>query len=331
MVARLLEERPDLESFPRFRELNMRNLLYYQAELDDLKGRLKEQELKDWNDQRGLGGNNYSQCAIDLIESHLEEAEKDRDQWELVLRIRKLLMEYNAALLQHAQLAALPEPSTQNVECFRDSLCRTDLGNYFVAGSGSTSWGAMWEDKQRSQPIRQRLWLLLRSVVWAPSRPPTRPDLLTTRPQRNVDGFTRWIREEWVPFYRGCLNYKKPQDGGGKADVEDPLEKAMKQEAKPPSHGQDSAIWSVMEASSEKAILKFTSAAATVIACVLPTVAIGILTTATTTIHKLLYIGGFTALFAIGLMYLTDETSRVQIFTATAAFSAELVVFVQNQ
>src|SRR6266699_3897191 len=81
-----------------------------------------------------------------------------------------------------------------------------------------------------------------------------------------------------------------------------------------------------MEASSEKTILKFTSAAATVAACILPTVAIGILTTATTTTQKLLYIGGFTALFAIGLMYLTDETARVQIFTATAAYVVPLPV-----
>jgi hypothetical protein len=36
--------------------------------------------------------------------------------------------------------------------------------------------------------------------------------------------------------------------------------------------------------------------------------------------HALLYIGGFTALFAIGLMFLTNaETTRVEVFTATAA------------
>jgi hypothetical protein len=48
--------------------------------------------------------------------------------------------------------------------------------------------------------------------------------------------------------------------------------------------------------------------------------AIGVLTTAKGNTEKLLYIGGFTALFAIGLMFLTDgNTTRVQIFTATAA------------
>jgi hypothetical protein len=70
----------------------------------------------------------------------------------------------------------------------------------------------------------------------------------------------------------------------------------------------------------EKTILRFTSAIATVVACLLPTLSIGVLTTAEGTLQKLGYIGGFTALFSIGLMFLTDAgTSRVQIFTATAA------------
>jgi len=79
-------------------------------------------------------------------------------------------------------------------------------------------------------------------------------------------------------------------------------------------------------------MVRFTSRVATVFACILPTLAIGILTTAHTTLQILLYIGGFTALFSIGLMFLTpSDTTRVEIFTATAAFSAVLVVFAQNQ
>ena len=62
------------------------------------------------------------------------------------------------------------------------------------------------------------------------------------------------------------------------------------------------------------------SAVATLVACILPTIAIGILATAEGMTHKLLYIGGFTLLFALGLMALTDcSTSRLNIFTATAA------------
>ena len=67
-------------------------------------------------------------------------------------------------------------------------------------------------------------------------------------------------------------------------------------------------------------MLKFTSFVATVVACLLPTVAISILTTAETRAQKLGYIAGFTALFSIGLMWLAEPTtSRTQIFGATAA------------
>jgi len=67
-------------------------------------------------------------------------------------------------------------------------------------------------------------------------------------------------------------------------------------------------------------MLRFTSAVATVAACLLPTLAIGVLTTARNMTETLLYIGGFTVLFSIGLMVLTTDASRMQIFTATAAY-----------
>jgi hypothetical protein len=67
-------------------------------------------------------------------------------------------------------------------------------------------------------------------------------------------------------------------------------------------------------------MLQFTSAVATVIACVLPTVAIAILSKMHSMPEILGFIGLFTTLFAVGLMLLTDAgTSRVEIFTATAA------------
>jgi hypothetical protein len=81
-----------------------------------------------------------------------------------------------------------------------------------------------------------------------------------------------------------------------------------------------------------KAINKVTSLIATVVACVLPTVAIGVLTATTatdSTLQKLLWIGGFTILFALGLVAFENEVSRVHIFMAAAAyvFIYELIPF----
>ncbi len=73
-------------------------------------------------------------------------------------------------------------------------------------------------------------------------------------------------------------------------------------------------------------MLRFTSVVTTIIACLLPTGAICILTTATTMAHKLAYIGGFTALVRHRLMWLTDaNTSRVNIFTGYGCVSTPLV------
>lgn len=86
-----------------------------------------------------------------------------------------------------------------------------------------------------------------------------------------------------------------------------------------------------VETYSGKSMLQFTSRVATIIACLLPTVAIAVLSKIHDTGPRLGAIAGFTAIFAAGLMGLTDAgTSRVEIFTATAAFSAVMVVFVQN-
>jgi hypothetical protein len=66
-------------------------------------------------------------------------------------------------------------------------------------------------------------------------------------------------------------------------------------------------------------IVRVTSIMTTVVACLLPTVAITVLAK----IHSMSLILGlialFTALFAIGLVFLSSSSSRVEIFTATAA------------
>jgi hypothetical protein len=66
-------------------------------------------------------------------------------------------------------------------------------------------------------------------------------------------------------------------------------------------------------------MLRISSTITTVVACLLPTVAISVLAELHTMGQTLGAIAGFTALFALGLSWLTGGTSRVEIFTATAA------------
>jgi len=58
------------------------------------------------------------------------------------------------------------------------------------------------------------------------------------------------------------------------------------------------------------------------VACLVPTMAIAVLTTtaADSKLQKLVWIGGFTILFAMGLTTFASEISRVQVFMAAAAY-----------
>ncbi|KAK0636771.1 hypothetical protein B0T17DRAFT_613453 [Bombardia bombarda] len=186
-------------------------------------------------------------------------------------------------------------------------------------GAGSDTWGDFNEIKELDEEQKRNwvkymkglmkdLWPLIKHLVVARERPVR--DLVTVHRRKAGDTslLTRWVTEEWIPFYHNHIRCSHPVESN-----EDPRYISAKRY-------------------SQSSILRFTAFVTMVAACLLPTVAIGVLTTAQTTLQKLGYIAGFTALFSIGVMWLTDaSTSRIQVFTATAAFSAVLVVFVQGQ
>jgi hypothetical protein len=88
---------PDFEAFPRFRDLNVKNLLYFQVELDDLRDQLMKREKEDWSKWRTSGNEarNFAKHADSLIDTQYGTNPKDRKQWELVLKIRERLNEYS--------------------------------------------------------------------------------------------------------------------------------------------------------------------------------------------------------------------------------------------
>jgi hypothetical protein len=200
---------------------------------------------------------------------------------------------------------------------------RRDCGNLCIGGQGSEAWGDLYAPENELEPFPTRIKRLLRSIFWARNPPPKKRDLVATHPHRNIDGFTRWIEDEWIPFYHGCRQGPKEVKDVEKDCSKDPVSFQIQEipsdtrKYTANSFEKDKKNFAKY---SEKTMLRFTSSVATVVACILPTLAISILTTAHGTLQILLYIGGFTALFAIGLMFLTNaDTTRVEIFTATAA------------
>ncbi|KAH8891763.1 hypothetical protein GQ53DRAFT_746258 [Thozetella sp. PMI_491] len=331
-VANLMAQKPGIASFSRFLELNIQNLLYYQVELAYLENKLHQFESLDSMSRRG-----YESNARKLVQcgERFPVGSEQRQQWDLVCKIRTTLKEYNEALVLYKEVTQLPEPDCHNVDALRVWLTRSENGNLSIIGSGSKAWGKLTQDEEEGGHIWKRLLWLPVKLFWQPKGP--KLDLVTLPSKYERDRFVRWISHDCVPvihsirysLWNKLLIYYRFSFGWSKS-IKSPDEEGQRQQREKKS--EEERKKNGLETYSEKWMQFIASSVATVVACVLPTVAIGILSTAQGTMHKLLYIGGFTMLFAIGLIILTDcSTSRIQIFTATAAFSAVLVVFVQNQ
>ncbi|RYP64242.1 hypothetical protein DL771_008866 [Monosporascus sp. 5C6A] len=347
LLAKLMEQQPGFEAFSRFRELNIKNLLYYQVEIDSLRQSLEAIEKVD-RTKPALNVESdfykYADTMIRIGRSGGSKPDPSRAQWKLMLELRSCLRDYNEALLQYAQISALPEPNSRNMSELVKWIVKPKRGEFCIGGSGSQEWGKLYELQEKDPCLGELFKQLGNGVVSIltfrkKKQPPTRSDLVAPCPRGKVDGLTRWIVYDaapWCMLFWNRVTAKRPTTATKDKDLEahgsSSTDKMGDQQVK---GGKVPRKQSQQTEETPKdprlAMNKITSAVATVVACMLPTGAIAVLTTADTTLSKLLWIGGFTLLFSMGLTYLTSEISRVHTFTATAAFSAVLVVFVQNQ
>ncbi len=170
-------------------------------------------------------------------------------------------------------------------------------------------------------------------------------DLIVPRAGTKADGLARWVANEFVPFWQCMGDYIRTRKQSAQ-DVENGTNVSGKERQNPsPRKKRTFGVFprsksglpgknnkrkaaktsgnpgeATLNTYRESRMLRFTSAVATIIACLLPTVAISVLAKLHTTAELLGIIAVFTAVFAAGLMLLVDSgTSRVEIFTATAA------------
>jgi hypothetical protein len=264
-------------------------------------------------------------------------------------------------LLLYSQINELPEADDVNVKCLRTWLRTTGKGNgeLQIQGPGKDTWGDLARPDERKS-LGLQLWVLLRGLVWAEHLAKSDVDLVIPRKKRELDGLTRWVAHEWIPFWHNLTGavrkvFRPPQER-----LPDPSPSTMRREERlrrfsssstlvqsirnslsrlssssgsvsgnAQGHGSGSVQGGVPPATKPgdnlttyrmSRMLRFTSFVATVVACLLPTVAIAVLATMHSQRELLGFIALFTAIFAVGLMGLTDSgTSRTEIFTATAA------------
>jgi hypothetical protein len=241
-------------------------------------------------------------------------------------------------LLRYSQITALPEADSFNVNSLRTWLSKRDLEEQ-IQGPGSKSWEALdSEAPPQRKSLWSRTWGIIRSPFWTPAPEKSKFDLVVPRAGIKVDGLARWVANEFVPYYQYLKdrkeNLKQPsvdeESGTDKVKEKERLASSAKGKRtfgvfpsfKPKSSVQKTADPEKPTITSyrEGPMLRFTSFIATIVACLLPTVAIAVLAQLHTIGELLGIIAVFTAVFAGGLMMLVDSgTSRVEIFTATAA------------
>ncbi|KAH8660977.1 hypothetical protein BGZ60DRAFT_530968 [Tricladium varicosporioides] len=357
-LAEFMTKTPDFAAFSRFRDLNIKSLLYYQAQLFAIRKKLRKQEYEDFHG--GIQTKKFAKRA-DFLMDH-----EGSEQFKLIIKMREILKEYNEALLQYSQISALPEPDPYDMKNLRRWIRHPHYGNWCIRGDHreENTWGNIYEDPDENLS----LWNLFGHMVWAFFwlKPPPEGedlDLVATRSYTQVDGFTRWITGYLIPFTEAWKDKRqRKKDMDEESSVESTQrsqnrncclalprqrccpkrkERTAKDEKKTkatrhriidPKHWLTPAENYQVEPIrywSENTIIRFTSGISTVTACLLPVAAITVLAQLHGTRNLLLCIAGCAALFSVLLIFLTQGIStRVEIFTATAAFSAVLVVFI---
>jgi hypothetical protein len=210
-------------------------------------------------------------------------------------------------LLQYSQISTLPEPEAHNTKTLRKWLGSSSGNHFQCKGQGEEkTWGDPFRvDDDPS--MAQQFWTLLKSFFW--SHPPSdRLDLVAARPKEEIDGFTRWVATGWIPFWANwCKQWRKKH-----STDQEKLQSETAKEASTPAP--------TLATYSGHTMFRFTSGVSTIVACLLPTIAITVLTQVHGTRNLLLCLAGFAIIFASGLIFLTSGTaSRVEIFAATAA------------
>jgi hypothetical protein len=223
----------------------------------------------------------------------------------------------------------------------RKWLRHEEGGNFCVSGDGEEmTWGDYSEDPDKDAPsLWRQFWTVILRFVWL--QPPADDlDLVVTRPQGKIDGLTRWAVWYMIPFLESVRNKRmKKNEEGTLQDVENrakpnpnrrhwPKRRAVKAGKQARLNGAPKLNLGggqvkkrkTIETWSEKTVLRITSGVSTVVACLLPVVAITVLSQLHGLRDLLLCLAGFAVIFAVGLIFLTQGTStRVEIFTATAA------------
>ena len=148
-------------------------------------------------------------------------------------------------------------------------------GDHHIRGAGDElAWGDYKNSAEdNASPLHTQLWNVLKRLIWLKPLAEDDLDLIVTRPQKHVDGLTKWAVWYLIPFYE-CEREHRIQKWEAKKALEaqQDLEKQTKAQAL--NLGGKVKKGETVETWSETTVVRMKSGVATVVACLLPVVAI---------------------------------------------------------
>jgi len=228
------------------------------------------------------------------------------------------------ALLLYQQICALPYAEPYNMRTLRQWIRNERQGNFSIQGRYGleNTWGDLYHPSVDVWNPYKQLKHLWTRLFWASTPEKDDLDLVATAPQNKIDGLTRWIVCDLMTSWKDWREYRKNEKPERTTDVENSstASGASNPVVNPENWLEKVAKEDTLETWNDNVPLRITSGISTIIACLLPVVAITILSQLHGLRNLLLCLAGFAFLFAVVLIFLTQGTSsRTEIFAATAA------------
>lgn len=241
------------------------------------------------------------------------------------------------ALVQFSQISAFPEADSSNVECMRRCASRA-FNDQAITGSGSATWGIL-SRKNGTDDTPKSFWQLVwgvfvglfitKEVTRAEEPRVFQEQLIVPRAESKSDGLTLWVTYSFIPLYHHVWKkFRSPNWAKFWTKVNGQFSKChlprwhqeSTEKSAPHKHSKHSkAGVGDLTKYSHRWIVRVTSILTTIVACLLPIIAIVVLSKVQSMGMILGLIALFNSVFAFGLVLISSTSSRVEIFTATAA------------
>ncbi|KAI1462259.1 hypothetical protein F4805DRAFT_452792 [Annulohypoxylon moriforme] len=142
-LSDFLNEFPDTLAVKRFRDLQIRNLLFYQAELAHLRVELEEIEQRDFKHTTDVSAHanfRWTPATEKDTQFPIHQPTISSLYREKMLQIRSTLVSYNNAVEQYKRLNDIPCPRRRDITAICDWLNRMNMGGAFLAGDIEDVW-----------------------------------------------------------------------------------------------------------------------------------------------------------------------------------------------